>query len=112
MTTTLLSLENDTKKEEGFILCVRLLQDLLRKEVVTKVKINEAGGVFQPFNKEKSVGKSSDQVISKAPTLVPTSATSLIVDAMTGGTGGGDNKREDKEKGNQRKQRSNNRVLF
>ena len=43
---------------------------------------------------------------------MPTSATSLIVDAMTGGTGGGDNKREDKEKGNQRKQRSNNRVLF
>jgi len=33
------------------------LQDLPRKATMTKVKRNGAGGAFQPFNKEKSVGK-------------------------------------------------------
>jgi len=33
------------------------LQDLPRKATMTKVKRNGVGGAFQPFNKEKSVGK-------------------------------------------------------
>jgi hypothetical protein len=81
------------------------LQDLPRKAAVTEVKRNGAGGAFQPFHREKSVGKSSNQAISKAPPSVPASATSSIAGAVTGGTGGGGNKKEDKEKGNQRKQR-------
>jgi len=59
MTTNLLSLENDTKKEEGFILCVWFLHDLPRKITVTEVKRNGARGAFQPFHMEKSVGKNT-----------------------------------------------------
>ncbi|KAH8496241.1 hypothetical protein H0E87_019125 [Populus deltoides] len=105
---------NDHKKKSDWLRSVQLWnqspdppqkQDLPRKAAVTEVKRNGAGGAFQPFHREKSVGKSSNQAISKAPPSVPATATSSIAGAVTGGTGGGGNKKEDKEKGNQRKQR-------
>ncbi|KAL9389473.1 hypothetical protein Peur_018078 [Populus x canadensis] len=105
---------NDHKKKSDWLRSVQLWnqspdppqkQDLPRKAAVTEVKRNGAGGAFQPFHREKSVGKSSNQAISKAPPSVPASATSSIAGAVTGGTGGGGNTKEDKEKGNQRKQR-------
>ncbi|KAJ6772046.1 TRANSCRIPTION FACTOR HHO2 [Salix koriyanagi] len=104
---------SDHKKKSDWLRSVQLWnqspdpppkQDLPRKAAVTEVTRNGAGGAFQPFHREKSVGKSSNQAI-KAPTSVPASAISSTAGAVTGGTGGGGNKREDKEEGNQRKPR-------
>jgi hypothetical protein len=81
------------------------LQDLPRKAAVTEVKRNGAGGAFQPFHREKSIGKTSNQAIAKAPTSVPASTTSSTAVVATGGIGGGSNKKEDIDGGNQRKQR-------
>ncbi|KAG5236956.1 transcription factor LUX [Salix suchowensis] len=107
------SSNSDHKKKSDWLRSVQLWnqspdpppkQDLPRKAAVTEVTRNGAGGAFQPFHREKSVGKSSNQAI-KAPTSVPASAISSTAGAVTGGTGGGGNKREDKEEGNQRKPR-------
>ncbi|KAJ6431889.1 hypothetical protein OIU84_019212 [Salix udensis] len=105
------SSNSDHKKKSDWLRSVQLWnqspdpppkQDLPRKAAVTEVTRNGAGGAFQPFHREKSVGKSSNQAI-KAPTSVPASAISSTAGAVTGGTGGGGNKREDKEEGESKK---------
>uniref|UniRef100_A0A6M2EVY2 HTH myb-type domain-containing protein n=1 Tax=Populus davidiana TaxID=266767 RepID=A0A6M2EVY2_9ROSI len=105
---------NDHKKKSDWLRSVQLWnqspdppqkQDLPRKAAVTEVKRNGAGGAFQPFHREKSIGKTSNQAIAKAPTSVPASTTSSTAVVATGGIGGGSNKKEDIDGGNQRKQR-------
>ncbi|CAK7326527.1 unnamed protein product [Dovyalis caffra] len=105
---------NDHKKKSDWLRSVQLWnqspdppqkQDLPRKAVVTEVKRDGTGGAFQPFHRERSVGKSSNQATAMAPTSVPASATSSTAGAVTGGTGCENNKNEDKEAGNQRKLR-------
>ncbi|KDP29370.1 hypothetical protein JCGZ_18291 [Jatropha curcas] len=85
-----------------------LKEDLPRKIAVSEVKRN--GGAFQPFQKEKSVGK-NNQTITKTPSPVPASATSSTEETKTGGTGngsgngGGGSGKKDEKESSQRKQR-------
>ncbi|KAK9934808.1 hypothetical protein M0R45_021937 [Rubus argutus] len=71
-------------------------EELPRKALVVEVKRN--GGAFQPFQREKSIGKTNGAV-AKSPASAP--ATSSTAD----GVSGGNSKKEDKE--GQRKQRRN-----
>ncbi|KAG6764164.1 hypothetical protein POTOM_031623 [Populus tomentosa] len=112
--TSISSSNNDHKKKSDWLRSVQLWnhspdppqkQDLPRKAAVTEVKRKGAGGAFQPFHREESIGKTSNQAIAKAPTSVPASTTSSTAVVATGGIGGGSNKKEDIDGGNQRKQR-------
>lgn len=62
------------------------------------VEVKRNGGAFQPFQREKSIGKTNGAV-TKSPASAP--ATSSTAD----GVSGGNSKKEDKE--GQRKQRRN-----
>ncbi|XP_061992092.1 transcription factor HHO3-like [Rosa rugosa] len=75
-------------------------EELPRKALVVEVKRN--GGAFQPFQREKGIGKTNGAV-AKSPASAP--ATSSTADTVSGGSGGGNSKKEDKE--GQRKQRRN-----
>ncbi|KAB5544739.1 hypothetical protein DKX38_012851 [Salix brachista] len=112
--TSISSSNNDHNKKSDWLRSVQLWnlfpdppqkQDLPRKAAVTEVKRNGAGCAFQPFHREKSAGKTSNQAIAKAPTSVPASKTSSTAVVATGGLDGGSNKKEDQDGGNQRKQR-------
>jgi hypothetical protein len=100
-------------KIEVFV-CV--LQDVPRKATVMEVKRNGGGGAFQPFHREKSVGKSNASVGKAPSSLAPEPApavavatTSSSAETTTVGNGGsgGSDRREDKEGQAQRKQRRN-----
>lgn len=93
-----------------------VLQDVPRKATVMEVKRNGGSGAFQPFHREKSVGKSNASVgkapSSLAPEPVPAVAvatTSSSAETTTVGNGGsgGSGSREEKEAQAQRKQRRN-----
>uniref|UniRef100_A0A2P2KD14 Uncharacterized protein MANES_06G071500 n=1 Tax=Rhizophora mucronata TaxID=61149 RepID=A0A2P2KD14_RHIMU len=82
-------------------------EDVPRKVVVTEVKRN--GGAFQPFHRQKIVGKSNfnNQTIANVPPSVPASATSSTVETAVGQPSiGGTGTKEVKEGQHpQRKQR-------
>ncbi|XP_068327412.1 transcription factor HHO3-like [Pyrus communis] len=78
-----------------------LKEELPRKALVMEVKRN--GGAFQPFQREKSIGKTNGPV-AKEPYSAP--ATSSTTDTASGGSGGS-NKKEEKDGQGQRKQRRN-----
>ncbi|PQQ09639.1 myb family transcription factor EFM [Prunus yedoensis var. nudiflora] len=68
-----------------------LKEELPRKALVMEVKRN--GGAFQPFQREKSVGKTNGPV-AKVPASAP--ATSSTTDTVSGGSGES-HKREEKD---------------
>lgn len=76
------------------------IQELPKKASVTEVKSN--GGAFQPFQREKNVGKPNGSSSSACTTPVASAP------ATSSNAAGGSNKREeDKDGQNQRKQRRN-----
>lgn len=77
------------------------MQELPRKALVMEVKRN--GGAFQPFQREKSVGK-TNRPVAKVPASAP--ATSSTTDTVSGGSGES-LKKEEKDGQGQRKQRRN-----
>nr|QMS43718.1 Myb [Betula platyphylla] len=123
MTETIIS--NDSKKKSDWLSSVQLWnqtsdpppkEDVPRKATVMEVKRNGGSGAFQPFHREKSVGKSNASVgkapSSLAPEPVPAVAvatTSSSAETTTVGNGGsgGSGSREEKEAQAQRKQRRN-----
>ena len=81
-----------------------------RKTTVMEVKRN--GGAFQPFHREKSVGKSNVSVVGKLPSQAPLAAPAVAVattssSAETTSGGGGSERRDEKDGQSQRKQRRN-----
>lgn len=77
-----------------------------RKTTVVEVKRNN-GGAFQPFQREKSVGK-TEQSAGKVNSSVPVAAASSTTETVTksgGGGGSGSSKKDEKEGQTQRKQR-------
>ncbi|CAB4295569.1 unnamed protein product [Prunus armeniaca] len=78
-----------------------LQEELPRKALVMEVKRN--GGAFQPFQREKSVGK-TNRPVAKVPASAP--ATSSTTDTVSGGSGES-LKKEEKDGQGQRKQRRN-----
>ncbi|BBG94438.1 myb-like transcription factor family protein [Prunus dulcis] len=78
-----------------------LKDELPRKALVMEVKRN--GGAFQPFQREKSVGK-TNRPVAKVPASAP--ATSSTTDTVSGGSGES-HKKEEKDGQGQRKQRRN-----
>lgn len=93
-----------------------VLQDVPRKATVMEVKRNGGSGAFQPFHREKSVGKSNASVgkapSSLAPEPVPavavaTTSSSAKTTTVGNGGSGGSGSREEKEAQAQRKQRRN-----
>lgn len=69
-----------------------------------KVELNKNGGAFQPFQREKSVGKTFNGSVCKAPPSAPGTSSSAVT--VSEGNGGGVTK-EEKESQSQRKQRRN-----
>jgi hypothetical protein len=90
-------------------LVIWVFQDLPRKATVMEVKRN--GGAFQPFHREKSVGKSNAPVVvktpSQAPVAPPAPALATPSSSAETATGVGSARREEKESQGQRKQRRN-----
>ncbi|XP_021649607.2 transcription factor HHO3-like isoform X2 [Hevea brasiliensis] len=102
---------SDHKKKSDWLRSVQLWnpspdpsprEDVPRKAVVSEVKRN--GAAFQPFQKEKTTGKSI-KTIAKTPSSVPASATSSTADTGTEGIVAGSSRKEEKEGESQRKQR-------
>uniref|UniRef100_A0A2P2KCY0 Uncharacterized protein MANES_06G071500 n=1 Tax=Rhizophora mucronata TaxID=61149 RepID=A0A2P2KCY0_RHIMU len=107
---------SDLKKKSDWLSSVQLWnqppdpapkENVPRKAVVTEVKRN--GGAFQPFHRQKIVGKSNfnNQTIANVPPSVPASATSSTVETAVGQPSiGGTGTKEVKEGQHpQRKQR-------
>ncbi|KAB2624318.1 hypothetical protein D8674_015978 [Pyrus ussuriensis x Pyrus communis] len=78
-----------------------LKEELPRKALV--MEVNRNGGAFQPFQKEKGIGKTNVPV-AKQPSSA--AATSSTTDTVSGGSGE-NNKKEEKDGQGQRKQRRN-----
>ncbi|CAN6727647.1 unnamed protein product [Malus baccata var. baccata] len=78
-----------------------LKEELPRKALV--MEVNRNGGAFQPFQKEKSIGKTNVPV-AKLPSSA--AATSSTTDTVSGGSGE-NNKKEEKDELGRRKQRRN-----
>jgi len=116
---------NDSKKKSDWLSSVQLWnptsdpppkEDVPRKATVMEVKRNGGGGAFQPFQREKSVGKGNASV-GKAPSslapepapavAVTTTSSSAETTTVGNGESGGSGRREDKEGQAQRKQRRN-----
>ncbi|GMY18308.1 transcription factor HHO3-like [Fagus crenata] len=111
-------ISNDNKKKSDWLRSVQLWnspsdpplkEDLPRKATVMEVKRN--GGAFQPFHREKSVGKSNAPVVvktpSQAPVAPPAPALATPSSSAETATGVGSARREEKESQGQRKQRRN-----
>ncbi|KAJ7954065.1 Myb-like transcription factor family protein [Quillaja saponaria] len=101
--------KNTDKKKSDWLRSVQLWnsdpttdEDVPKKAMVMEVTRN--GGAFQPFQREKSVGKANAST-TKAPTsAAPVPANSSTAGAVTGGNAG-TSKKEEKEGQSQRKQR-------
>ncbi|XP_009336613.1 transcription factor HHO3 [Pyrus x bretschneideri] len=78
-----------------------LKEELPRKALV--MEVNRNGGAFQPFQKEKSIGKTNGPVAKQPSSAAATSSTTDTVS----GSSGENNKKEEKDGQGQRKQRRN-----
>lgn len=110
---------NNDKKKSDWLRSVQLWhpssdpplkEDVPRKTTVMEVKRN--GGAFQPFHREKSVGKSNVSVVGKLPAQAPVAAPAVAVattssSAETASGGRGSERRDEKDGQSQRKQRRN-----
>ncbi|KAJ7943200.1 Myb transcription factor [Quillaja saponaria] len=101
--------KNTDKKKSDWLRSVQLWnpdphinEDVPKKATVMEVARN--GGAFQPFLREKSVGKSNASTNKEPTSAAPVPATSSTAAAVTGGNAEG-GKKEDKEGQSERKQR-------